>query len=133
MLLPLLTCPGIELHALQKEIPPGQRAWLASHALIDHSAELRDFADTAALISLLDLVITIDTSIAHLAGALGVPVWIMLLHSADWRWLLDRDDSPWYPTARLFRQRRRGDWCGVVADMVQALASQGRPPALHEG
>jgi hypothetical protein len=69
--------------------------------------------------------VTIDTSVAHLAGALGVPVWIMLQHSADWRWLLDRDDSPWYPTARLFRQRRAGDWDGVVARVARALAGNG--------
>jgi tetratricopeptide (TPR) repeat protein len=125
-LLPLLSCPGIELHALQKEIPPMQRDWLAAHKLLtEHSAELNDYADTAALISLLDLVVTIDTSVAHLAGALGVPVWIMLQHSADWRWLLDRDDSPWYPTARLFRQRRAGDWDGVVARVARALAGNG--------
>ena len=82
-----------------------------------------DFADTAALMSLLDLVVTIDTSVAHLAGALGKPVWIMLQHSADWRWLLDRNDSPWYPTARLFRQQQRGDWEGVVADVARALSA----------
>jgi tetratricopeptide (TPR) repeat protein len=102
-LLPILSLPGIEFHALQKEIPPAQREWLAAQPLlVDHSDDLDDFADTAALISLLDLVVTIDTSVAHLAGALGKPVWIMLQYSADWRWLLDRDDSPWYPTARLF-------------------------------
>ncbi len=122
-LLPVLSLSGIEVHSLQKDLPPAQRDWLAARPLpIDHSADLQDFADTAALISLLDLVVTIDTSVAHLAGALGKPVWIMLQNSADWRWLLDRDDSPWYPTARLFRQRQRGDWDGVVADVVRALA-----------
>ncbi len=114
-LLPLLSIPDAEFHSLLKEPP-------AAHpALIDHSAELVDFADTAALITLLDLVITIDTSVAHLAGALGKPVWILLHNNADWRWLLDRDDSPWYPTARLFRQRRPGDWDGVVSDVMRAL------------
>jgi ADP-heptose:LPS heptosyltransferase len=93
----------------------------------DHSTELHDFADTAALISLLDLVVTIDTSVAHLAGALGVPVWIMLQHSADWRWLLVRDDSPWYPTARLFRQQRPGHWASVINGVTQALLQ--RPTA----
>jgi tetratricopeptide (TPR) repeat protein len=121
-LLPLLSLTGLEFHALQREVPPEQRVWFElSSALIDHSSELNDFADTAALISLLDLVVTIDTSVAHLAGAMGKPVWIMLQHNADWRWLLDRSDSPWYPTARLFRQKRRGDWDSVVADVVQAL------------
>jgi hypothetical protein len=90
---------------------------------MDRGDELRDYADTAALILLLDLVVTIDTSVAHLAGALGKPVWIMLQYSADWRWLLGRDDSPWYPTARLFRQHRRGDWDGVVADVAKELAA----------
>jgi hypothetical protein len=123
-LLPVLLLPGIEIHVLQKDLPPEQRAWLATHPLvIDHGDELRDYADTAALISLLDLVVTIDTSVAHLAGALGKPVWIMLQYSADWRWLLDRDDSPWYPTARLFRQHRRGDWNGVVADVATEIVA----------
>jgi hypothetical protein len=122
-LLPVLSVPGVEFHALQKEMPTGQRDWLTGHPLlIDHSAALSDFADTAALISLLDLVVTIDTSVAHLAGALGQPVWIMLQHNADWRWLLGRDDSPWYPTARLFRQQRRGDWNGVIDEVARALS-----------
>jgi tetratricopeptide (TPR) repeat protein len=122
MLLPLLSIPDLEVHALQKEIPADQRDWLAKHGLlIDHSAELQDYADTAALISLLDLVVTIDTSVAHLAGALAAPVWIMLQHNADWRWLVDRSDSPWYPTARLFRQRQAGNWAHVVAEVTSAL------------
>src|SRR6202030_4014001 len=76
---------------------------------------LKDFSDTAALISNLDLVISVDTSVAHLAGALGKPVWVLLTHVPDWRWLLDRDDSPWYPTARLFRQSGTGEWDAVIA------------------
>ncbi|MEJ0019896.1 MAG: tetratricopeptide repeat-containing glycosyltransferase family protein [Acetobacteraceae bacterium] len=119
-LAPLLAMPGIEWHALQKDLPPAQ---LLPVPLADHRAVLRDFADTAALIAALDLVISIDTSVAHLAGAMGRPVWIMLPHSADWRWLLDRDDSPWYPTARLFRQARPGDWESVVAAVARALES----------
>ena len=119
---PVLRRGGIEFHALQKEIHELDCAWLAAHPWVaDHSAELTDFADTAALISMMDLVITIDTSVAHLAGALAVPVWIMLPFSADWRSLLGRADSPWYPTARLFRQQCRGDWDGVVADVTWAL------------
>jgi hypothetical protein len=74
--------------------------------------ELRDFSDTAALIDLIDLVITVDTSVAHLAGAMGKPVWIFLPLNPDWRWLLDRKDSPWYPSARLFRQQQIADWPG---------------------
>ena len=90
--------------------------------VVDHSPKLKEFADNAAVVALMDLVVTIDTSIAHLAGALGKPVWIMLPFSADCRWLLDRADTPWYPTARLFRQRQPGDWHGVVAEVVRALS-----------
>jgi tetratricopeptide (TPR) repeat protein len=122
-LLPLLSLDGLEIHSLQKEVPPEQRAWLAAHPLLfDQSEHQNDFADAAALISLLDLVVTIDTSVAHLAGAMGKQVWIMLPYSADWRWLLGRSDSPWYPTARLFRQQRRGDWDGVVTEVTRALS-----------
>ncbi len=122
-LAPVLRIPGLEFHALQKDILPSDQEWLAAHALVtDHSAGLEDFADTAALIAQMDLVISIDTSVAHLAGALGKPVWIMLPFSPDWRWLRDRGDSPWYPTARLFRQTRRGDWDAVVRRVAEALS-----------
>lgn len=82
---------------------------------MDHTAELRDFGDTAALISCLDMVISVDTSVAHLAGALGKPTWLLLPYAPDWRWLLEREDSPWYPTMRLFRQPRPGAWRAVMA------------------
>jgi ADP-heptose:LPS heptosyltransferase len=82
---------------------------------------LVDFEDTAALIANLDLVITVDTAVAHLAGGLGRPVWILLPYAADWRWLTGRDDSPWYPSAKLFRQRRAGDWGDVLLRVRQAL------------
>jgi tetratricopeptide (TPR) repeat protein len=90
-------------------------------ALIDFTAELQDFADTAALIDNLDLVIAVDTSTAHLAGALGKPLWLLNRYDTCWRWLLDRADSPWYPTATLFRQTARGDWSAVVAAVRQRL------------
>jgi ADP-heptose:LPS heptosyltransferase len=83
--------------------------------------DLRDFSDTAGLLDLMDLVVTIDTSVAHLAGAMGKPVWILLPYSADWRWLLDRSDSPWYPSVRLFRQREIGNWKHVVEDVKTEL------------
>jgi Flp pilus assembly protein TadD len=89
-------------------------------AMCDHTAMLADFADTAALISQLDLVISVDTAVAHLAAAMGKPVWLLLPFAPDWRWLLDRDDSPWYPTIRLFRQSVRGDWTSVI----EAVATQ---------
>ena len=82
---------------------------------------LNDFSEAAALISCLDLVISVDSCMAHLAGALGKPVWVLLCHTPDWRWLLDRDDSPWYPTARLFRQRQHDDWDEVVARVAVEL------------
>lgn len=86
-----------------------------------YSAELTDFAETAALIDLLDLVISVDTSVAHLAGAMGKPVWILLPYNSEWRWLLDRGDSPWYPTARLFRQDGARSWQSVIAQVRSAL------------
>ncbi len=72
----------------------------------------------------LDLVIACDTAIAHLAGALGRPIWLLLSHNPDWRWLTERKDSPWYPTARLFRQTQPGDWAGVIAKVAQAIAQR---------
>ena len=79
------------------------------------------FLDTAAVMANLDLVISADSSIAHLAGALGRPIWLALKHVPDWRWMLDRSDSPWYPTMRLFRQRTRDDWRSVFSDIEDAL------------
>jgi ADP-heptose:LPS heptosyltransferase len=87
----------------------------------DHSAALADFADTAALLSLMDLVISVDTAVAHLAGALARPTWLLLPFSAEWRWLTQRTDSPWYPTLRLFRQPSPGDWDAVLAAVTRAL------------
>jgi hypothetical protein len=81
------------------------------------------FVDTAAVMQCLDLVITSDTSVAHLAGALGRPVWVALRHVPDWRWMLDRPDCPWYPTMRLFRQTTRGEWTGVFGHIAEQLAA----------
>ena len=94
-----------------------------SSAIVELAPELTDFAQTAGAIANLDLVISVDTAVAHLAGAMGKPVWIMLPFVSDWRWLLDREDSPWYPTARLFRQRARGNWGPVISEVADALAS----------
>jgi len=91
--------------------------------ITDWSGEFNDFADTAALMQNLDLVITVDTSIAHLAGAMGKPVWTMLPFSPDWRWMIKRSDSPWYPTMRLFRQPEPGNWSAVVEQVALALRS----------
>jgi tetratricopeptide (TPR) repeat protein len=118
----LARIPNVRLISLQKG-PAAQEARNppAGLSLIDWTAELNDFADTAALISQLDLVITIDTSVAHLAGALGKPVWVLLRRAADWRWLLDRADSPWYPTMRLFRQTIYRDWKAPIREVIQQL------------
>jgi len=108
--------------SLQNDVRAGDRAILRGRTDLLHFGEqLTDFAGTAALVSNLDLVITVDTSVAHLAGALGKPLWILLPYIPDWRWLLDRDDSPWYPTARLFRQNETRQWDGVIANVHGAL------------
>jgi ADP-heptose:LPS heptosyltransferase len=90
--------------------------------LVDYTEEIRDFSDTAALVANLDMVISIDTAVAHLAGALGKPVWTLLPFVPDWRWLLNRDDSPWYPTMRLFRQPSPGDWETVISRIQSDLS-----------
>jgi ADP-heptose:LPS heptosyltransferase len=92
--------------------------------MTDISADLADFGETAALIENLDLVVTVDTAMGHLAGALGKPAWILIPKAADWRWLLDREDSPWYPSVRLFRQQKPGDWDGPLQRLRAALAAE---------
>jgi hypothetical protein len=113
---------GIEWHSLQKDIREDDRSSLKSNpAIIDYTASLNDFSDTAALIAELDLVISVDTVVAHLAGALGKPVWILLPFHPDFRWLRGRTDSPWYPTAHLFRQTYNGDWGDVIDQVSREL------------
>jgi hypothetical protein len=109
--------------SLQKEPRPDDRALLEQTDIVDVSAHLADFTETAALINCLDLVITVDTSVAHLAGALGRATWILLPYLPDWRWLLDRDDSPWYPTVRLFRQDEARDYGSVLDSVRSELAA----------
>jgi len=118
---PLLQADA-EFVCLQKFVRDTDRKTLASlPGLSFHGEQLDGFADTAALCELMDLVITVDTSMAHLAGAMGKPVWIMLPRAAEWRWMADRADSPWYAGARLFRQHRQGEWQPVVQRVAQAL------------
>lgn len=113
-LAPLAEIEAVEWYSLQvgwqRDLPM---------PMIDLTGQIRDFADTAALIDQLDLVITVDTAVAHLAGALGKPVWVMLPHAPDWRWMLERDDAPWYPSMRLFRQKLPCAW----HELVQKVAS----------
>ncbi len=127
--LKLATVPGVRLISLQKHHGLDQLARDAG--AVEVLGETLDagpdaFVDTAAVMQSLDLVVTSDTSVAHLAGALGRPVWVALRHVPDWRWLLHRPDSPWYPTMRLFRQTTRGDWTGVFDAIAEALAAQAR-------
>jgi hypothetical protein len=113
---------NINFFSLQKGTPAGEINNLPpSMNLINFMDEVEDFADTAALIANLDLVIGIDTSVIHLAGALGKPVWVLSRFAGCWRWLLSRNDSPWYPTLRLFRQSQSGDWSSVVENVCAAL------------
>ena len=120
----LLSMPQFQFVSIQKELRVGDEEILQKAPQVLHVGDkLADFSDTAAIMSLVDLVISSDTSVAHLAGALHRPVWILLEHAADWRWLTDREDSPWYPSARLFRQRTAKDWDEVVRRIVEALQS----------
>ncbi len=122
---PLARVPGVRLVSLQK----GKgREQLAEHAdrlgVLDLSDQVEDYADTAAIVSHLDLVIAVDTSVVHLAGAMGMPVWVALPFLPEWRWLLEREDSPWYPTLRLFRQQSWGDWAGVFERLAASVRTR---------
>jgi hypothetical protein len=121
-LAPLLALPGNRFFSLQVGPRAADLGQLTGAGPItDWASHLGDFSDTAAVLAGLDLLITVDTSVAHLAGALGRPVWMLLPFAPDWRWLLEREDTPWYPTVRLFRQPAPGDWASVVAEVGKAL------------
>jgi FOG: TPR repeat len=122
---PLLDLP-FAFHVVQKDFSPADEAWLNSHPLPVHAEAQTDFLAAAALISAMDLIVTVDTSVAHLAGALAKPVFMLLPHIADWRWMAERSDTPWYPSMRLFRQPARGDWAGAVA-LLRAALKEWRP------
>jgi tetratricopeptide (TPR) repeat protein len=119
---PLLRVPGARFFNLQL----GTSAESLSGRLVDYTSKLRDFADTAAMVHYMDLVISVDTSVAHLAGALARPVWLLTSFVPAYQWLMERSDSPWYPTMRLFRQRKRGDWSGPLAEVEAALRGLAR-------
>ena len=123
-LVPYLTA-GFEYIGLQTEITEADRKTLTEYpAIRQFDGELRDFSDTAALCECLDLVVTMDTSATHLAGALGKKAWVLVPFDGDWRWLVDREDSPWYPTVRVFRQKSRGDWDGVFKRVAEELRAE---------
>jgi hypothetical protein len=124
-LAPLVEAGPATFVSLQKPMPAGDLGTLALFpGMVDIAHELTDFGETAAVIENLDLVITVDTAMGHLAGALAKPTWILIPKAADWRWLLDRSDSPWYPTVRLFRQDKPGAWDKVMLQLRDALAQE---------
>jgi hypothetical protein len=130
MVLPGLLMSGVQLFSLQMEPRAADRAVLEQlkGRVVDLAPSLTNFADTAAAVSAMDLVISVDTAVAHLAGALGKPTWILLPHILDWRWFYERADTPWYPTARLFRQPRSRDWASVLDRLpleLQRFAADG--------
>jgi tetratricopeptide (TPR) repeat protein len=121
-----LLSDNFEWFSLQKEYKDGDRQMLRRSKVHDYSIALFDFSDTAALLSQLDLIISVDTSVAHLAGAMGKPTWVMLPYVPDFRWLWDREDSLWYPSMRLFRQPAAGDWSPVIYNVSSALRARYR-------
>ena len=121
-LAPILATPGVDFVGLQKPFPDEDRPFAQTLPnFVDLSAELLDFSETGAAIKALDLVIAVDTAVVHLAGAIGAEAWVLVPEPADWRWLLERTDSPWYPTLRLFRQRRAAEWAPALAEAATAL------------
>jgi tetratricopeptide (TPR) repeat protein len=121
---PLLAAAGVELFSLQRDLREGDRDILRDHPRVVQLGEaIADFSDTAAIMASLDLLIASDTSVVHLAGAMGKPAWVLLQYDADWRWLIGRSDSPWYPSARLFRQPAIDDWESVVARVMEELSA----------
>ena len=124
---PIAHVPGVRLLSLQKgpgtdQLPEFADRW----GIVDLSTRLESWADTAAAVGQLDLVVSVDSAVVHLAGAIGAPAWVAQRYAPDWRWLLGRDDSPWYPTLRLYRQPRPGDWGSVFARIARELRERVR-------
>ncbi len=120
-MLPLLSIDGIRFFSVQVGARAQELPKRSKGAVVDLSPALTDFSETAGAVAHLDLVVTVDTSVGHLAAAMGKPVWVMVSWVPDWRWMLQREDNPWYPTMRIFRQRSLGDWSGVVERVVSEL------------
>ena len=130
MLAPLGQVPDIALVSVQKGPAAVQaNAWRGPAPLLNLDAQIETFEDTAAILANVDLLVCVDTSVGHVAGALGEPTWIMLPYAPDWRWLTDRSDTPWYPSVRLFRQDAPKSWTAVIANVAQSL--RGLPPKQH--
>jgi hypothetical protein len=125
----LFSVPDIAWYSLQKPVTSAENAVLETHAVCNLEPELTDYARTAAYVQQLDLIISVDTSVAHLAGSLAKPVWVLLAQNADWRWFREREDSPWYPTARLFRQTAADDWIELIKRVHGALREM---PEFHD-
>jgi len=123
-LLPILPV-GCDYVSLQKEVREADKPVLEGGDIRHYGEELKDFSDTAALCELMDLVISVDTSVAHLAGALGKSTWVLLPYAPDWRWLLDRDDSPWYESLKLYRQEEDSSWGPVLERVSKDLQGLG--------
>ena len=122
---PLLSMPGVRFVSIQRELRAADAERLAREPRITHVGDaLTDFSDTAAVLALVDLVVCVDTSVAHLAAAMGRPVFVLVPFQPDWRWLREGDRSPWYPAAELFRQPAPGDWTSVLKDVSEKLASR---------
>lgn len=125
-LAPLFALPGVEWHVAQRDLRDGDAAFLAGWPAVRiHASTLTDFEETAALIDVLDAVVTVDTALAHLVGAMGKRRLLLLPAIPDWRWLLDRAESPWYPTMRLYRQTETGAWAGAIARLARDLLAMG--------
>jgi hypothetical protein len=121
-LAPLLSLPGVEFVSIQKDAAPADVAALHRHGhVLDLGRELRDFADTAAVVAQLDVIVSVDTAAAHLAGAIAKPVYLLMPFMPDWRWGIERDDSAWYPTVRLFRQKAPGQWDETIRRLTDAV------------
>ena len=123
--LPLASLPGVQLFSLQAGSRRADLKRIINETtIIDATSEINDYADTAAIIGQLDLIISVDTSVAHLAGPMGKPVWVLLPFAPDYRWLLDRGDSPWYPTMQLYRQRSPGNWSDIFDEIERLLRAE---------
>jgi hypothetical protein len=120
-LAPIFKMPGASFFSFQLTIPLRDEACFRASGILNAMESVKDFSDTATIMGELDLVISVDTAVAHLAGALGRPVWMFIHRSPDWRWMLERPDTPWYPTLRLFRQPSDGKWPSVIVQAAAAL------------